>query len=111
MKEDLQINIELASPDDFIPPLPGWEERSTYIAKEGSVEFFHYDFYAQALAKIERSHSTDLLDVQQMISRGLVEPSRLLELYSRIEERLYKYPAIDADSFRTALEDFLKKER
>ncbi|HEU4769286.1 MAG TPA: hypothetical protein VFS77_18100, partial [Pyrinomonadaceae bacterium] len=31
LKEDLQINIELASPDDFIPPLPGWEERSSYI--------------------------------------------------------------------------------
>ena len=111
LKEDLQINIELAAPDDFIPPLPGWEERSSYIGKEGSIEFFHYDFYAQALAKIERGHSTDLLDVQQMIARGLVEPSRLLELYSRIEERLYKYPAIDADSFKTALEDFLNKER
>jgi hypothetical protein len=109
LKEDLQINIELAAPDDFIPALPGWEERSTYIGKEGAVEFFHYDFYAQALAKIERGHSTDLLDVQQMIERGLVEPSRLLELYSRIEERLYKYPAIDANTFKTALEDFLKK--
>lgn len=109
LKEDLQINIELAAPDDFIPALPGWEERSSYIGKEGAVEFFHYDFYAQALAKIERGHSTDLLDVQQMIERGLVEPTRLLELYSRIEERLYKYPAIDANTFKTALEDFLKK--
>src|SRR5215212_941453 len=50
LKEDLQINIELASPDDFIPPLPGWEDRSSYIGREGLVEFFHYDFYAQALA-------------------------------------------------------------
>ena len=23
LKEDLELNIELASPDDFIPPLPG----------------------------------------------------------------------------------------
>ena len=29
IKEDLQLNIELASPDDFVPALPGWEERST----------------------------------------------------------------------------------
>ncbi|HJT66841.1 MAG TPA: hypothetical protein VJ749_10315 [Pyrinomonadaceae bacterium] len=48
LKEDLQLNIELASPDDFVPALPGWEERSTYIAREGAVEFFHYDFYGQA---------------------------------------------------------------
>ena len=109
LKEDLQLNIELASPDDFIPPLPGWQERSTYIKKEGSIEFFHYDFYAQALAKIERGHRTDMLDVREMIDRGLIEPSRLRELFTRIEDSLYKYPAIDAKSFRTAVEEFLKE--
>jgi hypothetical protein len=108
LKEDLELNVELASPDDFIPPLPGWEERSTYITKEGPIEFFHYDFYAQALAKIERGHATDLLDVQQMIERGLIEPSRLLELFLRIQDKLYKYPAIDAETFRANVEEFLK---
>jgi hypothetical protein len=47
LKERLQVNVELASPDDFIPPLPGWEERSGFIAREGEIDFFHYDFYAQ----------------------------------------------------------------
>ncbi|HYK22194.1 MAG TPA: hypothetical protein VEV42_15755 [Pyrinomonadaceae bacterium] len=28
IKEALEINVELASPDDFIPAVPGWEERS-----------------------------------------------------------------------------------
>jgi len=108
LKEDLELNIELASPDDFIPPLPGWQERSTYIGKEGQIEFFHYDFYAQALAKIERGHSTDLLDVRKMIEMGLIEPSRLKDLFTRIEESLYKYPAIDPKSFRTSVEAFLE---
>ena len=31
LKERLQLNIELASPDDFIPELPGWQERSRFI--------------------------------------------------------------------------------
>lgn len=108
LKERLQINVELASPDDFIPPLPDWEERSGFIAREGEIDFFHYDFYAQALAKIERGHSTDLLDVRQMIERGLVEPSRLLEFFSRIEDQVYKYPAIDVRSFRNAVEQFVQ---
>lgn len=103
LKERLQVNVELASPDDFIPPVPGWEERSSFIAREGGIDFFHYDFYAQALAKIERCHNTDLLDVHQMIHRGLIEPSRLLEYFSRIEDQLYKYPAIDGTSFRSAV--------
>ena len=108
LKEQLHINIELASPDDFIPALPGWEERSSYIGREGTVDFFHYDFYSQALAKIERGHSTDLLDAQEMIERGLIEPSRLLELFSRIEDQLYRYPAIDANTFRRSLEQFIE---
>ena len=35
IKERLQINIELASPDDFIPVREGWEDRSPFIAQEG----------------------------------------------------------------------------
>lgn len=104
LKERLEINIEPASPDDFIPALPGWEERSRYIQREGNVEFFHYDFYAQALAKIERGFNTDMVDVRKMIEHGLVEPSRLLDLFSRIEDQLYKYPAVDEKSFRDEVE-------
>lgn len=54
LKKRLRLNVELASPGDFIPPLPGWEERSPFIRQEGSLFFHHYDFYAQCLAKIER---------------------------------------------------------
>ena len=111
LKERLQLNIELAAPDDFIPPLPGWEERSGFISREGAIDFFHYDFYAQALAKIERGHSTDLSDVRHMIADGLVEPSRLLEFFSRIEDQLYKYPALDKRSFRAAVERFVEFEK
>lgn len=111
LKEDLQLNIELASPDDFIPPLPGWEERSTYIGREGSIDFFHYDFYAQALAKIERGHSTDMQDVRHMIEQGLIKPSRLMELFTRIEPQIYKYPAVDAKTFRAAIEEFLTNQQ
>lgn len=110
LKEDLQLNIELASPDDFVPALPGWEERSTFIGREGKIEFFHYDFYGQALAKIERGHTTDLKDVRQMIDLGLVEPPRLLELFYRVEDKLYKYPAIDAESLRQAVEQVAKEK-
>src|SRR5215470_6549987 len=35
IKENLDINVELAAPSDFIPPLPGWRERSSYIGKCG----------------------------------------------------------------------------
>lgn len=108
IKESLNMNIELASPDDFIPPLPGWQDRSRFIAREGKLSFHHYDFYAQALAKIERSHDIDRDDVRRMFETRLVEPARLRELFEAIEPELYRYPAIGPQRFRRAVESALQ---
>ena len=107
LKERLSLNVELASPDQFIPPLPGWEGRSLFIAQEGRLAFHHYDFYAQALAKVERGHRQDVDDVRAMLERGLVEPGRLREYFTAIEPELYRYPALDPKAFRASLEGFL----
>src|SRR5260221_14104189 len=104
LKEQLRINIELASPADFIPELPGWEERSRFIQQEGKLSFYHYDFYAQALAKIERGHQIDSHDVNNLIASGLVDPKRLRELFFTIEDQLYHYPSLDRSAFRRAVE-------
>src|SRR5277367_4252220 len=56
LKEELEVNVELASPDQFIPAIPGWRERSLFIATHGLIEFLHYDPYGQALAKLQRGH-------------------------------------------------------
>ena len=109
LKEKLQINIELASPSDFIPPLPGWEDRCLYIRREGKLDFYHYDPYSQALAKIERGHSQDILDVQAMFRDGLVNPEKLQLLYQAIERQLYRYPAIDPASFAQAVNEIVSQ--
>jgi uncharacterized nucleotidyltransferase DUF6036 len=108
LKERLRINVELASPDHFIPELPGWQDRSVFIEQLGRLAFFHYDFYAQALAKIERSHEHDLEDVREMIARGYVDPKRGLELFAAIEPALHRYPAINPRVFRRNVETILK---
>ncbi len=105
LKDDLQINVELACPAHFIPELPGWRERSLFIDKEGALSFFHYDFYAQALAKIERGHSLDLSDVEAMFQRGLVQSGPLMRHFEAIEGQIYRYPAVDARAFRSAVEN------
>ena len=103
IKEELQVNVELASPAHFIPELPGWRDRSPFVIREGTIDFHHYDFYAQALAKIERAHDRDVDDVREMAARGLIEPAGLTGFFDLIEPQLYRYPAIDAASFRRAV--------
>lgn len=104
LKESLGINIELASPPDFIPELPGWRERSLLVIEEGNVQVRHFDFYSQALAKIERGFQQDLEDVGNMLADGLVTTEKLRDLYDQIEPQLYRYPAIDPADFRRRLD-------
>lgn len=111
LKERLQVNVELASPAHFIPALPGWEARSVFIRREGLVTFFHYDFYAQALAKIERGHLQDRADVRTMLDTGLVEAWHLRELFDAVAGELYRYPAINPTAFLRALDVALGSKR
>ncbi len=80
--------------------MTGWRDRSLHTSSESHLEFFHYDFYSQALSKIERFHTRDQSDVQQMLATGLVQRERLWQLFESIEPRLIRYPAVDATSFR-----------
>ena len=102
-KGALHMNLELASPDDFIPALPDWRDRSAFVVRHGPVDFFHYDFYSQALAKIERGHAQDLRDVEAMRRLQLIEAGRLLSLFEAIEADLVRYPAIDPCHFRNGV--------
>ena len=109
LKEDLRVNVELASPADFIPEVPGWESRSLFVRQVGRLTFQHYDFYAQALAKIERGHAQDLEDVRHMLEQGLVAPDQLLHCFKEIEPFLYRFPALDPASFRRKVEKISKE--
>lgn len=111
LKEELSINVELASPDQFIPELPGWRERSKFIRQLGHLSFFHYDFYAQALSKLERGHGKDLRDVDDMVRTGRVHTDEMLRLFQEIEPQFHKYPAIDPPTFRQVVEEFAAKSK
>ena len=43
-----------------------------------------------------------------MVDDKLVDPQRLLDFFNQIERDLYRYPAIDAASFRQAVESFVE---
>jgi hypothetical protein len=104
LKERLDVNVELASPLDFLPELPGWRDRSPFVGQHGPLTVRHFDFYAQALAKLERGFTQDLDDVDAMRARALVDDGELRRLYAAIEPALYRFPAIDPVSLRTAVE-------
>jgi hypothetical protein len=105
MKERLQVNVELASPLDFLPALEGWRERSRFRFRAGNLEVFDFDPYSQALSKLERGFDLDLRDVAAMVRAEQVDPKRLLELFEGIEPELFRFPAVDPAQLRRAVED------
>lgn len=103
LRERLGVNIEFASPADFLPELPQWRDRSPFLFREEAVDIFHYDLYSQALAKLERGPSHDVDDVAAMISSGAVLPGRLAELLQSIVSGLYRFPAVDPDTLAASV--------
>ncbi|HEX8065275.1 MAG TPA: DUF6036 family nucleotidyltransferase [Thermoleophilaceae bacterium] len=104
LKDELGVNVELASPPEFVPELPGWRERSPFVLEEGRIAVHHFDLYSQWLSKVERGFAHDLEDADAMVRDGLVDPDRMRELFEQVEPELFRYPAIDARALRAKVE-------
>ena len=108
VKERLQLNIEFARPEDFVPALAGTGNRHVFIEKIGKVSFYHYDPYAQLLSKVVRGFNRDMLDASNFVTSGMVDPGRFRSLVNAIPEAAYsKYPALSRRAVLEAVEDFL----
>jgi hypothetical protein len=110
LKEKLELNVELAAPDQFLPPLPGWIDRSEFIVRSGQVDFYHYDFYSQVLSKLLRGHAKDLADAEAIVALRSLDLRRLRELFESIEGGLVRYPAISHEEFRRRVMQFIEDQ-
>lgn len=104
LKDDLEVNVEFASPIDFLPELPGWRDRSPFVTTAGPLTIRHLDLYAQALSKVLRDVDHDADDVRHMLDAGLVDPGRAWSLYREVAPELRRFPSIDERSYRERME-------
>ncbi|MFO0140967.1 MAG: hypothetical protein ACK513_06065, partial [Aphanizomenon sp.] len=100
--------IELASPQDFLPPLPGWRDRSLFIGKQGQISFYHYDFTAQALAKLSRGFNRDIKDVEAMYKQKLFSLNDLRNSFEAITPEIIRFPSLNPDILRSRIEKFIE---
>jgi hypothetical protein len=103
LKVELGTNVELASPLDFLPELPGWRDRSPFVARIGRLTVRHLDPCSQALAKLERGFDQDLADVGHMVEAGLVDPARLEGLLEAVVDEMHRFPTVDVESLRASV--------
>jgi hypothetical protein len=111
IKERLHVNVELARPEDFVPPLAGSNNRHVLIETIGKVGFFHYDPYAQLLSKIVRGFRQDLEDAAHLLDDRLVEAERFAALVRGITDESYsRYPNLSRPAVESAVEEFLSEQ-
>ena len=96
LKERLSLNIEEASPAEFIPLPSGYRERSPFIGRYGQLEVFHFDLYSTALSKIERGTESDFDDVLSLLRSGRIELALLTGFFEEIMVR-YAVESIKQD--------------
>ena len=110
IKERLQINIEFARPEHFVPALAGSDERHVFIATIGKVSFYHYDPYAQLLSKVVRGFNRDMQDAERFLDSGMVDAARFRSLVGAIPEAAYaRYPTLSRQAVLEAVDDFLSR--
>jgi Nucleotidyltransferase of unknown function (DUF6036) len=92
LKQKMNINIEFASPSDFIPLPAQWEARSEFINRYGQVDVFYLDWYSIALSKMQRANRQDVVDVQLLVRQGFVDVSELDLLYQDVLNKIGNPP-------------------
>ena len=108
IKERLNVNIEFARPEDFVPPLKGSADRHVFIDTVGSVTFYHYDPYEQLLSKIARGFQRDMDDAREFLRSGMVDPRKFRSLVAAIPDSAYaKYPNLSRAGVEKATADYL----
>jgi len=99
--QQMQINVEFASPKDFIPLPRQWETHARYVGRYGEVEVFYFDFYSIALSKIERGNNRDIADVKLLVQQKIINLEELDAAYQEVLAQLGKgrYPRITPERF------------
>ncbi len=84
LKESLSINVEQASPADFIPLPTGWRDRSKFVGRFGNLDVFHFDLYSTVLSKIERGNEQDFADSLALLERNEIEWNTLKMYFDEV---------------------------
>ena len=108
IKERLNVNVEFARPEHFVPPLAGTGDRHVFIETVGRVSYFHYDPYAQTFAKVVRGFERDMEDARRFVQSGMVDPRRLGDLVDAIPGKAWaRYPSLSRAAVVAAVDAFL----
>lgn len=101
LKQQLNINVEFASPRDFLPLPHDWQSLSRYVGRYGAIEVFYFDFYSLALSKILRGNTRDVQDVALLLQQQHITLAELDQAAQEVATQMGKgsYKRLDPNDF------------
>ncbi len=72
LKNELRINVEPASPADFLPIPAHALAQSAYVRSYGNVHIYYYDLPSTIVSKAARGAERDIADIESLIQAGAV---------------------------------------
>ena len=107
------VNVEPASPADFIPLPAGWQDRSRFLTQEGGLTIYAFDPLSTALAKIQRGQERDISDVSTMCQAGLINLDQIVAAFEEIAPRIETeaLPRVTEQDFRRKIGAFANRLR
>jgi len=105
---ELNLNVEQASPADFIPLPAGYANRHVYVGRFGQLDVFHFDPYSSALSKVSRGREQDFADVLSLLRQQMIEwpvlAASFQEILPQIGSRSLKQNPAEFEKNFSALE-------
>jgi hypothetical protein len=91
--QQMNINVEFASPGDFMPLPKHWLTQSQYVGRYGAIDVFYFDFYSIALSKMQRGSDLDINDVKLLLQQRVITleglDSAYQEVFAQLRESSY----------------------
>lgn len=87
LKDQLDVNVEPASPADFMPVPRNALGASRYMRQYGPVALYHCHYPSIVLSKVARSAERDLADVELLVREGLVSWADVEAAWAEVRTR------------------------
>ena len=108
LKNVLDINVEPASPGNFLPVSPNVRARSRYVGRFGSLSVYYYHLPSLVIAKAARGYEQDLDDAEQLIRTAEVTWPEIDEAWAEMRARPTGWLRYEPDDVQRRL-DVLRK--
>lgn len=106
LADEMSIEVEPVSINQFIPMPKGSEERNIRIGQFGNLEVYVLDPYAIAISKLDRGFDSDIEDIVFLIQNGFVEYEHLKSMMETALQQSRKFdlnPASMSKSLKAVL--------